>query len=124
MSIVAVGDTLALIHPSNYADCSRAFLVVYGNTDSTACEVVPAQPVDATPSNQLIWCHFLSRIDLYGSTQSEPKQGFVLFELTPANEISLVDSYTKTLSKCCIDPLRPPVFSETGGLKCRIAGVN
>ncbi len=30
--------------------------------------------------------------DLYGRTQSEPKQGFVLFELTPANEISLVDS--------------------------------
>jgi hypothetical protein len=33
------------------------------------------------------------RIDPYGGTQSEPKQGFVLFELTPANEISLVDYY-------------------------------
>jgi hypothetical protein len=33
------------------------------------------------------------RIDPCGCTQSEPKQGFVLFELTPANEISLVDYY-------------------------------
>jgi hypothetical protein len=37
-----------------------------------------------------------------------------LFELTPANEISLVDSSNKTLSKCCIDPLRPPDFSGCG----------
>jgi hypothetical protein len=33
------------------------------------------------------------RIDPYGCTQSEPKQGFVLFQLTPENEISLVDYY-------------------------------
>jgi len=32
--------------------------------------------------------------------------------LTPANEISFLDSYKKTLSKCCNDPLRPPLFSE------------
>jgi hypothetical protein len=38
---------------------------------------VPPQPVDATPSNRLILRYFPSRIDLYGSTQSEPKQGLV-----------------------------------------------
>jgi hypothetical protein len=32
-------------------------------------------------------------IDPYGGTQSEPKQGFVLFELTPSDEISFVDYY-------------------------------
>jgi hypothetical protein len=55
-------------------------------------ESLPAQPVDATPYDQLPWQYFPSKIDLYGSPQSEPKQGFALFELTPANEISLVDS--------------------------------
>jgi hypothetical protein len=62
----------------------------------------------------LLWQYFPSRIDLYGSPQSEPKQGFALFELTPANEISPADTYQKTLSKCCIDPLRPPRLSECG----------
>ena len=28
---------------------------------------------------------------------------FVLFELTPANEIGFLDTYKKTLGKCCID---------------------
>jgi hypothetical protein len=36
---------------------------------------------------------------------------FDLFELKPANEISFLDSYKKTLSKCCVDPLRPPRLS-------------
>jgi hypothetical protein len=34
--------------------------------------------------------------------------------LTPANEISLPDSYKRTLSKRCIDPLRPPDFLGLG----------
>jgi hypothetical protein len=33
-------------------------------------------------------------------------RAFVLSGLTPANEISFLDSYKKTLSKCCNDPLR------------------
>ena len=41
-------------------------------------------------------------------------RAFVLFELTPANEISLLDPYERTLGKCCIDPLRPPLLSECG----------
>jgi hypothetical protein len=40
-------------------------------------------------------------------------RAFDLFELTPANEINFLDSYKKTLSKCCIDPLRPPNFTGT-----------
>jgi hypothetical protein len=82
-----------------------------GRLASKSRETVPAQPVDATPSNQLICQHFSSRVDLYGRTQSEPKQGSVPFESTLANEITLVDSYKKTSSKCCNDPLRPPRFS-------------
>jgi hypothetical protein len=56
------------------------------------------------------------RIDPYGSTQSEPKQSFDLFELTRANEISLVAAHKKTASKCCNDPLRPPRFSGLGAV--------
>ena len=77
-------------------------------------ETMPAQPVDATPSNRLIRQYFPSRIDLYGSTQSEPKQGSVLFESTLAYEISLLDSYKKTSSKCCIDRLSRQGLSEYG----------
>jgi hypothetical protein len=39
-------------------------------------ETVPVQSVDATPYNQLICQCFSSRINQYGSIQSEPKQGF------------------------------------------------
>jgi hypothetical protein len=45
---------------------------------------VPAQLVDATPSNRLIGQYFSSRIDLYGSIQLKPKQRNVLFESTLA----------------------------------------
>jgi hypothetical protein len=55
---------------------------------------------------------FRSRIELYGSTPPEAKQSFVSIEATPANEISLVDSFKKTLGKCCIDPLRGPSQKE------------
>ena len=44
------------------------------------------------------------------------KRAFVLFELTPANEIRLVDHYERHLGKCCNDPLRPPRLSGTGAL--------
>ena len=46
-------------------------------------------------------------------------RAFVLFELTPANKISFLDSYKKPLRKCCIDPLRPPRLSG-----CGIAGLS
>ena len=41
-------------------------------------------------------------------------RAFVLFKFTPENEISFLDSYEKTLSKCCNDPLRPPGLPECG----------
>jgi len=37
---------------------------------------VPAQPVNATPYNQLPLQYFPSRINLYGGPQSKPNQGF------------------------------------------------
>jgi hypothetical protein len=78
-----------------------------------SCRVsLPAQPVDATPSSPLIWQYFPSRIDLHGGIQSEAIQGFCLFDLMSANKISLLDSCNRTLSKCCIDALRPPRFSD------------
>src|ERR1700674_335546 len=40
-------------------------------------------------------------------------RAFVLFELTPGNEIGLPGSYKKTLCKCCNDLLRPPGLSES-----------
>src|ERR1700686_1598273 len=41
-------------------------------------------------------------------------RAFVLFELTPASEISLLDPYERTLGKCCVDPLRAPRLSGFG----------
>jgi hypothetical protein len=41
-------------------------------------------------------------------------RAFDLLELTPANEISIRGNKKKTLSKCCVDPLRPPGLSEYG----------
>ena len=58
--------------------------------DFSVSGTMPAQPVDATLSNRLSWHNPLARTDLYGTTQSEPKQGFVLFVSTLANEITVV----------------------------------
>src|ERR1700720_1112492 len=38
---------------------------------------LPAQPVDATPSSQLIRQYFPWRTDLFGCTRSKPSQGSV-----------------------------------------------
>jgi hypothetical protein len=38
-------------------------------------------------------------------------RAFVLLELFSANRIMLVDSFKKTLSKCCIDPLSRQALS-------------
>src|ERR1700693_1490904 len=69
--------------------------------------------------------HITSRADNTSNRQSICATGlhqnlnraFVLFELTPANEISLLDPYERTLGKCCVDPLRPPLLSECGPLR-------
>jgi len=64
-----------------------------GVRGSSYRESLAAQPVDATPFNRLIQQYFPQKTNLYGSTQSEPKQGSVSFESTPANEFSFVDFY-------------------------------
>jgi len=51
-------------------------------------------------------------------------RGFVLFELTPANEISVLDPYERTLGRCCIDPLRPPGLSECGNPPKAVSAVH
>jgi hypothetical protein len=40
---------------------------------------------------------------------------FDFLEVMPANEIMFLDFYKKTLSECCIDPLRPPGSSSECG---------
>jgi len=42
---------------------------------------MPAQPVDATPSNQLIRQYFPWRTDLFGCARSKPGQGSVPADL-------------------------------------------
>ena len=44
--------------------------------------LLPAQQVDATPSNQLILQHFPWRTDLFGCTRSKPSQNDVPADLT------------------------------------------
>jgi hypothetical protein len=48
-------------------------------------------------------------------------RAFVLVDLVPANETSLIGLLKKTLTKCCIDPSRPLVLPETGPLLTRFA---
>src|ERR1700693_369768 len=70
--------------------------------------------------------HITSRADNTSNRESICATGlhqnlnraFVLSELTPANEISLLDPYERTLGKCCNDPLRPPPFSGESSLPC------
>jgi hypothetical protein len=53
-----------------------------GNLNLYGRLVLPAQPVDATPSNQLIRQYFPWRTDLFGCTRSKPSQGSVPADLT------------------------------------------
>jgi hypothetical protein len=47
-----------------------------------AQDQMPAQPVDATPSNRLIRQYFPWKTDLFGCTRSKPSQGRVPADLT------------------------------------------
>ena len=42
-------------------------------------------------------------------------RAFVLFKFTLENEISFLDSYEKTLSKCCNDPLSLRDYRNVAG---------
>jgi hypothetical protein len=74
-------------------------------------EQVPAQPVDATPSNSLIRQCFPGRSDLFGCTRSKPSQGSVPADLTLASDLAFVFNASQVRPECCVDPLRPPGLS-------------
>ena len=70
--------------------------------------VVPAQPVDATPSNTLIRQCFPGRGDLFGCPRSKPSQGSVPADLTLTNDLTFVFNVSRVQLECCVDLLRPP----------------
>src|SRR6267142_1988647 len=74
---------------------------------------VPAQPVDATPSNALIRQCFPGRSDLFGCPRSKPSQGSVPADLTLASDLAFVFNASRVRLECCVDPLRPPDLSGT-----------
>ena len=59
---------------------------------------LPAQPVDATPSNALIRRCFPGRSDLFGCPQSKPSQGSVAADLTLASVFSFRSQWKVGLS--------------------------
>jgi hypothetical protein len=70
--------------------------------------VVPAQPVDATPSNSLIQRSFADRTHLFDRTRSNPTQDSVPADLTLAGDFVFVFNASRVRPKCCVDPLNPP----------------
>src|SRR5882672_483558 len=77
---------------------------------------LPAQPVDATPSNALIRQCFPGRSDLFGCPRSKPSQGSVPADLTLASDLAFVFNASRVRLECCVDPLRPPRKWETDPL--------
>ena len=75
---------------------------------------LPAQPVDATPSNALIRQCFPGRSDLFGCPRSKPIQGSVPADLTLASDLAFVFNASRVRLECCVDPLRPPRLSGLG----------
>src|SRR5258708_15604695 len=69
---------------------------------------LPAQMVDATPSNALIRQYFPGRSDLFGCPRSKPSQGSVPADLTLTNDLAFVFNVSRVRLECCVDPLRPP----------------
>jgi hypothetical protein len=74
---------------------------------------LPAQPVDATPSNALIRQCFPGRSDLLGCTRSKPSQGGVPADLTLESDLAFVFNASRVRSECCVDPLNAPSQSDT-----------
>src|SRR5882672_8517628 len=84
--------------------------------------VVPAQPVDATPSNALIRQCFPGRSDLFGCPRSKPSQGSVPADLTLASDLAFVFNASRVRLECCVDPLRPPNLSGATSKTCSYLG--
>jgi len=73
---------------------------------------LPAQAVDATPSNTLIRQGFPGRSNLFGCPRSKPSQGSVPADLTLASDLAFVFNASRVRLECCIDLLRPPRLPE------------
>ena len=98
---------------------SHALVALYVTAEqwsASARKTVPVQPVDATPSNALIRQCFLRRSDLFGRPRSKPSQGSVPADLTLASGLAFVFNARQVRLECCVDPLRPPAFSETASV--------
>src|SRR5882724_4213644 len=80
--------------------------------------VLPAQPVDATPSNALIRQCFPGRSDLFGCPRSKPSQSSVPADLTLASDLAFVFNASQVRLECCVDPLRPPEFNGQFAPNC------
>src|SRR6266850_1401964 len=72
---------------------------------------MPAQTVDATPSNALIRQCFPGRSNLFGCPRSKPSQGSVPADLTLASGLAFVFNASRVRLECCVDPLKPPISS-------------
>jgi hypothetical protein len=75
---------------------------------------LPAQWVDATPSNQLIRQYFRLENRSVRLYPIRTRQGGVSFESTLANDFKLLRPGKHTSSQCCVDPWRPPALSGVG----------
>src|SRR5208283_1193879 len=75
---------------------------------------LPAQPVDATPSNALIRQCFPGRSDLFACIRSKPSQGSVPADLTLASDLAFIVDASLVRPECRVDPLRPPRLSRLG----------
>src|SRR6266700_5810227 len=77
--------------------------------------MLPAQRVDATPSNALIRQYFPGRSDLFGCPRSKPSQGSVPADLTLASDLAFVFNASRVRLECCVDPLRPSLLPDNCG---------
>ena len=96
------------IYLRNTSDKSRAILTPGSSQHSPDAWLVPAQPVDATPSNALIRLCFPGGSDLFGYTRPKPGQRSVPACLTQTSDLAFVFNVSPVLPECCVDPLRPP----------------
>ena len=68
---------------------------------------LPAQPVDATPSNAFIRPYFPGRIGLFGCPRSKPSR-WCPADLTVASDLAFVFKASRVRPECCVDLLRSP----------------
>src|SRR6266478_3584231 len=88
-----------------------------GGSDSNSAakarfrEAVPAQPVDATPSNQLIRQYF-SRAPISKAVLNQNLNRAVFsFNQRSRMNLAFETPADTSSAECCVDPLRPPRFS-------------